>query len=163
MIISLIAAVDKNRVIGTTDNALPWYLPADLKHFRSLTLGKPVIMGRKTYASIGKPLPNRMNIIITRNVDLRASGCTVVHSPDEALKAAGNAPEVMVIGGAEIFTRFLPIASRMYLTLINGAFDGNVYFPEWDPNEWRETFREAHDADEKNQYPYTFVTLEKSG
>lgn len=160
-IISLIAALDKNRVIGNRDNKLPWYLPADLKRFKSITLGKPIIMGRKTRESIGRPLPERTNIVITRKENYDAPGCVVVHSPEEAIKAAGDAPEVMVIGGAEIFAQFMPLASRMYFTLIDGEFDGNVYFPEWNPKEWRETFRETHDADEKNPHAYTFVVMER--
>lgn len=160
MIISLIAAMDKNRVIGNKDNALPWYLPADLKHFKSVTLGKPIIMGRKTHESIGKSLPERTNIIITRNENYEAPGCVVIHSPEEAIEASGDAPEVVVIGGAEIFAQFLPLANRMYLTLINAEFAGNVYFPEWNPEEWREISREAHESDEKNRYGYTFLIIE---
>lgn len=159
-IISLIAAMDKNRVIGTDDGKLPWHLPADLKHFKSLTLGKPVIMGRKTFESIGKPLPERKNIIITRNKNYDAPGCVVVHSPDEALASAGDVPEVMVIGGAEIFAQFFPLAKRLYLTLIDGIFAGAAYFPQWDTGAWREVSREAHEPDEKNRYGYLFLTLE---
>lgn len=159
--ISLVAAMDKNRVIGNKDNTLPWHLPADLKRFKSITLGKPIIMGRKTFESIGKPLPERTNIIITRNEKYEAPGCIVVHSPDEAIKAAGDAPEIMVIGGAEIFAQFMPMAKRVYFTFVDGKFDGNVYFPGWNPKEWRETFREAHDADERNPYAYTFVTMDR--
>ena len=160
-IISLIAAMDKNRVIGNKDNALPWRLPADLKHFKNITLGKPIIMGRKTFESIGRPLPERTNIIITRNKKYRAPGCVVVSSPEDALRVAGNAKEIMVIGGAEIFAKFYPLAKRMYLTLIDAEFEGNVYFPEWDPAEWHEVTREPHEPDEKNPYKYTFITLGK--
>lgn len=161
MIISLIAAIDKNLVIGNSKNTLPWYLPADLKRFKSVTMGKPIIMGRKTFESIGKPLPERTNIIITRNEKYEAPGCIVVRSPEEALLAAGNAPEAIIIGGGELFSQFMPRADRMYLTLVDGEFEGNVYFPKWNPREWREVFREAHEADEKNPYNYTFVTLER--
>lgn len=159
-IISLIAAMDKNRVIGTDDGKLPWHLPADLKHFKSVTLGKPVIMGRKTFESIGKPLPERLNIVMTRDVRYKVEGSVVVHSPEDALKAAGDAPEVMVIGGAEVFAEFLPHARRMYLTLIDGVFSGNGYFPQWDSQAWREVSREAHEPDEENAYGYTFRILE---
>lgn len=159
--ISLIAAMDKNRPIGKAGNELPWHLSADLKRFKSITLGKPIIMGRKTFESIGEPLPERTNIIITRNEEYGAPGCVVVPSPKEALKSAGNAPEVVVIGGAEIFAQFLPLAQRMYLTQVDGKFEGNVYFPEWNPEEWHEIFREAHGPDEKNAYRYTFLILER--
>ena len=162
MIISLIAAMDKNRVIGNKDNKLPWYLPADLKHFKSITLGKPIIMGRKTFESIGKPLPERTNIVITWNENYQEPGCVLVHSPEEALQAAGVAPEIIIIGGAEIFAQFLPLAKRLYFTLIDGEFDGNIYFPEWSPKEWCEVSREAHEPDEKNKYAYAFVTLERN-
>lgn len=162
MIISLIAAMDKNRVIGKSGNELPWRLPADLKRFKSVTLGKPIIMGRKTFESIGRPLPERTNIIITRSEKYEAPGCVVVHSPEKALSAAGDAPEVMIIGGAEIFARFLPLAKRLYFTHVSGEFEGDIYFPSLDPKEWREIFREAHEPDEKNPYNYTFVTLERS-
>lgn len=160
-IISLIAAMDKNRVIGTDGGKLPWHLPADLKQFKSLTLGKPVIMGRKTFESIGHPLPERKNIIITRNKNYKAPGCVIVHSSDEALAQTEDASEVMIIGGAEIFAEFLPLANRMYLTLIDGEFSGTVYFPQWDSEEWREVSREAHEPDEKNVYGYTFLVLER--
>lgn len=159
MTISLIAAMDKNRVIGTDDGKLPWHLPADLKRFKSLTIGKPVIMGRKTFESIGRSLPERLNIVITRNKNYEAPGCAVVHSADEALAQTKDALEVMVIGGAEIFTQFFPRAGKMYLTLIDGVFSGSVYFPEWNSAEWREVSREAHEPDEKNRYGYTFLTL----
>lgn len=128
--------MDKNRVIGKDGAGLLWHLPADLKHFKSVTLGKSVIMGRKTFESIGKSLPERTNIVITRNTNYEAPGCVVVHSPDEALTAAGDAPEVMIIGGAEIFAQFLPRAKRMYVTLVDGVFSGNVSPPTF-PNTMR--------------------------
>lgn len=160
MIISLIAGMDRKRVIGK-NNALPWHVPADLKRFKKLTLGKPVIMGRKTFASIGKLLPDRANIVMTHNPNYRAPGCTIAHSPEEALSAAGNASEIMVIGGAEIFREFLPRANRMYLTLIDADVNGDTYFPEYTTEEWKEISREAHPADKENKYPYTFVVLER--
>ena len=160
MSVSLIAAMGLNHVIGKT-NTLPWYLPADLRHFRDLTRGKPVIMGRRTFESIGHALPKRPNIVITREVDFKAEGCAVVHSIDEAIRAAGNAPEAMVIGGGAIYKEFLPHANRMYLTIINHDFDGDIYFPEYDAREWHEVSHESHDPDDKNPCPYTFITLER--
>ena len=160
MIISLIAAMDKNRVIGKK-NALPWYLPADLRHFKELTTGKPIIMGSTTFASIGKALPNRINIVLTRDPAFVANGCVIVHLVEEALVAAQRHDEIMVIGGANVFKQFLPLANKMYLTMIDAEVDGDVYFPQWNPNEWYETNRETHNPDEKNPYIYVFVTLEK--
>lgn len=160
MIISLIAAMDRNRVIGK-NNALPWSMPADLKHFRDLTRGKPIIMGRKTFESIGRPLPDRINIIITRDAAYQAQACIVVHTADEALKAAGNAEETMIIGGGEIFSMFLAKADRMYLTRIDADFEGGARFPEFPEHEWQITAEESHEPDTANPYPYTFLTLEK--
>ncbi|MCH8004017.1 MAG: type 3 dihydrofolate reductase [Nanoarchaeota archaeon] len=160
MIISLIAAMGKNRVIGK-DNSLPWNLPADMKYFRDNTKGKPVIMGRKTYESIGKPLPNRTNIIITRDQNYKAEGCIIVHSADEALKAVGNVEEIMVIGGSQIYKEFLPKANKMYLTFIDAEFDGDTYFPEYKIEEWKEISYEEHERDAENPYDYRFVVLER--
>ena len=160
MIISFIAAMGKNRVIGK-DNSLPWKLPADMKHFHDLTVGKPIIMGRKTFESIGKPLPNRTNIIITRDQNYKAEGCIVVHSADEALKAAGNVEEIMVIGGSQIYKEFLPKANKMYLTFIDAEFEGDAYFLEYKIEEWKETSYEEHERDAENQYDYRFVVLER--
>ena len=157
MIISLIAAMGKNRVIGK-DNSLPWKLPADLKRFRQITLGKPVVMGRKTFESLGKPLPNRKNIVITRDKNYKAEGCIVVHSVENALKAAEGNEEVMVIGGEQIFREVLPIANRMYLTFIDKDFEGDAYFPEYNQKEWKETHREEH----KDEYNYAFVDFERA-
>ncbi len=161
MIISLIAAMGENRVIGK-DNALPWKLPADMKRFREVTMGKPVIMGRKTFESIGRALPKRTNIIITRDTNFQAQDCVIVHSLQEALEAAGNAPEAIVIGGGMIFEQFLPYANRMYLTIIHKDFEGASLFPKYEKEEWHE--RERHDfkPDEKNAYAYTFLTLERT-
>jgi dihydrofolate reductase len=163
MIISFIVAMGKNKVIGK-DNDLPWGegLPADMKHFTELTTGKPVLMGRKTFESIGKPLPNRTNIIITRDENYKAEDCVVVHSIDEALKAAGNAEEVMIIGGSQIYKEFLPKANRMYLTVVDADFEGDTYFPEYKIEEWKETSYEEHERDAENPYDYTFITLERN-
>ena len=161
MTISLIAAMGKNRVIGNKGK-LPWHMPADLKYYQEKTQGKPIIMGRKTFDSMGnKPLPNRVNIIMTHERDYKAEGAIVVHSADEALKAAGNAPEVMVIGGSYIFKEFLPRANRIYLTIIDGDFKGDTFFPEYDVTEWKEISYEEHERDKDNPYDYRFVVLER--
>ena len=140
--VSLIAALAKNRVIGA-GNALPWRLPEDLKHFKALTMGHPVIMGRKTFESIGKPLPGRRNIVVTRSKSFRAKGCEIVDSPEAVLRAvAGNADEVFVIGGAELYCAFLDHADRMYLTEIDRDVEGDVRFPNFDRDQWQEISRD---------------------
>ena len=161
MIISLIAAMGKNKVIGNKGK-LPWNLPADMKYFRDKTRGKPVIMGRKTHESIGKPLPKRLNIIVTHDNEYKAEGCVVVHSADEALKAAGNVEEVMIIGGSQIYKEFLPKANRLYLTKIDSEFEGDTYFPEYKIEEWKEVSYEEHEKDAENQYDYRFVVLDRA-
>ena len=158
--ISLIAAMASNRVIGI-NNTLPWHLPADFKHFKSITMGKPILMGRKTYESIGRPLPGRTNIIITHNRSYTAEGCQVVNSIDDALALAHNAAEVMVIGGASFYQQTLPLAQRIYLTIIHHPFNGDAYFMKLDDAVWHQTERLDCEPDEKNRYPYSFVTLEK--
>ncbi len=157
--VSLIAAVASNGVIGR-GNRLPWKLPADLRHFRSLTLGKPVIMGRKTFESLGRPLAERRNIVVTRQPS-RLAGCVVAHSCGEALRLAAAAPEVMVIGGADLYAQFLPAAERMYLTLVHQQFAGDARFPDYASTEWREVAREDRAADEQNPHDFSFVTLER--
>ncbi|MEJ2382094.1 MAG: type 3 dihydrofolate reductase [Gammaproteobacteria bacterium] len=159
-LISLIAAMDENRVIGI-DNRLPWKLPADLQYFRQVTMGKPILMGRKTYESIGRPLPGRVNIVLTSDPAFTADGCTVVHSVEEALGAAGGSEEVMVIGGASLYRHMLPIAHRIYMTLVHARFEGDTQFPVIEPDEWREAEREDHAADERNVYRYSFVRYER--
>ena len=134
--LSLIAAMDRNALIGA-DNALPWRLPRDMRRFREHTLGQPVAMGRKTHESIGCPLPKRDNIVLSRQHDFSAPGCQVVHSIDEAIMAAGSVPELMVIGGANLYVQTLPRAQRLYLTFIDHVFEGDEFFPEFDMNEWR--------------------------
>lgn len=160
MTLSLIAAMDRNHLIGN-GNDLPWRLPADLQHFKRITLGKPVLMGRLTYESIGKPLPGRRNIVITRDAAYRAEGCEVVDSIDAALRTVSDVKEAMVIGGATLYTQMLPIADRLYVTYIDAAFDGDTWFPSWDEAEWREISRESHAPDERNAYPYRFVVLDR--
>lgn len=156
MIVSLIAAMGRNRVIGK-DNFLPWKLPEDMKRFKEITSGKPVIMGRKTFESIGKPLPNRLNIIITHDKNYKAEGCAVAHSLGQALKSAEGNEEAMVIGGEQIFREFLPKADRMYLTLIDCDFEGDAHFPEYNENEWKEVKRDGR----KGDYKFVFVDLER--
>jgi dihydrofolate reductase len=169
MSIVLIAAMTRNKVIGV-QNRLPWHLPADLKHFKALTLGKPVIMGRKTFESIGKPLPGRQNIVLTRghvaipNLGdaLNMGEACLAPTLDRALELAEPKTEMMIIGGAELFRQCLPLASRMYLTIIDAEIEGDTFFPTWNPAEWHETEREEHEPDDKNPYRYSFVTLEKN-
>ncbi len=162
MLISLIAAMDRKRVIGR-GNALPWHLPADFAHFKALTKGKPVIMGSITFASIGKPLPERKNIVLNRDEGYAPEGVIAVHSIPEALTAADGVDEVMICGGASVYAQFLPLAHRMYLTMIDAEVEGDAQFPAWRPDEWREVSREAHAADGKNEYGYSFVMLERVG
>lgn len=161
-LISAIVAMSENRVIGR-QNQLPWHLPADLKHFKTITTGHPIIMGRKTYESIGKPLPNRTNIIISRDASYQAEGCIVTSSIHDAINAAGlgHANEIFIIGGAEIFKTALPLISRIYLTIVHHQVLGDVYFPELDNHVWQESMREPHMKDENNAYDYTFMTLER--
>jgi len=159
MMISLIWAMADDRVIGI-ENRLPWKLPADMKWFRQHTLGKPIIMGRKTFESFGgKPLPQRTNIVITKDEGYQADGIVVVHSIEDALKAAGEVEEVMIIGGMSFYLQMLPRADKLYMTLIHERFAGDAWFPELDLNQWQELEREDHQADEKNPHAYSFVTM----
>jgi dihydrofolate reductase len=159
MIISMIAAMAKDRVIGK-DNDMPWHLPADFAWFKRCTLGKPVVMGRKTYESIGRPLPGRQNIVISRDASLSIEGVITVTSIDEALAIAGNVEEVMIIGGGSIYQACLPQADRLYVTHIDADLDGDIQFPEWG-SEYQESYSESYLADEKNAYDMRFVVLEK--
>lgn len=152
----------ENRVIGR-NNDLPWRMPADLRHFRRTTLGHPVIMGRKNYESIGKPLAGRTNIVVTANRDFQAPGCQVVHSIETALAAACDAPEAFIIGGAVLYAQTLARADRLHLTVIHAAVPGDTYFPEIDPADWREVQRDHHVADADNPYAYSFLLFEKTG
>ena len=159
--ISLIAAMADNRVIGIA-NKLPWKLPADMKWFREQTIGKPIVMGRKTFESFGaKPLPGRSNIIVTSDVNYRATGSSVAHSIEAALQFAGDVPEVMIIGGASFYAQMLPRADRVYLTQVHHTFDGDSWFPELDWAQWRETQRIDRAADEKNPYACSFLILDR--
>lgn len=158
--ISLIVATGERGEIGR-GNALPWRLPADLRWFRRQTLGKPLLMGRRTHDSIGRPLPGRCNIVLSRDRGYRAPGCTVVGGVDEALAAAGGVPEVMVIGGASLYALTLPRAARIYLTRVHGRFEADTFFPPLDPSAWRERERSDFAPDARNPHAYSFVILER--
>ena len=159
-LVTLIVAVADNGVIGR-ENTLPWHLPEDLNRFKRLTMGKPMIMGRRTFESIGKPLPGRLNIVVTRDSNYRREGVEVVHGTDAALEAAAGAPEVMVIGGAELFRRFLPRAGRIHLTRVHGNIEGDVMWPALDIREWDVVERERHEADDRHAHAMTFEVWEK--
>jgi len=155
--ISLIWAMDNNRLIGA-GNQMPWNIsdiPADMAWFRRHTLGKPVLMGRKTFESIGKPLPGRRNMMLSRQQDLCIEGCEVLHSLEEAATMVQD-DELMVMGGAEVYKLALPFADRLYITRINHTFEGDTWFPDINLNAWRKTYSESHQPDEKNKYPYQF-------
>jgi len=159
--LELVLAVAENDVIGR-DNRLPWHLPADLRHFKALTLGKPVLMGRKTYESIGKALPGRLNIVLSRSLQFAPGDSTVVRTLDDARLAAGSQPALMVIGGAEVYQRCLPFAARIHLTLVHAVVaGGDTFFAGWRGSEWTEASRERHEADEKNSTAFSFITLER--
>lgn len=159
--ITLIGALARNRVIGL-DNRLPWHLPADLAHFKALTLDKPLVMGRRTWESLPGLLPRRAHIVVSRDRDYRAPGALVVASPAAAIKAAGAAPEVMVAGGAALYAAFLPAAARMELTFVEAEVTGDAWFPPWETDEWREISRTSHRRDERNAFDLSFVRLERS-
>lgn len=159
--IALIAAMDRNGLIGR-DNTMPWHLSADLKHFRAVTWGKPIVMGRKTFQSLGRALPGRTNILVSRDPAFHAEGVVVADSLDEALaraaEVAGPEGEVMGIGGANLYAQLLPLATRLYLTRIDAEYQGDAWFPPIDPTDWREVAREAHPAGEGGEPPgYAFV------
>ncbi len=158
--ISLIAAVSRNGVIGR-QNQLPWHLPDDLRRFRAITTGHTIISGRKNYESIGKPLPNRRNIVVTRQQGYQAPGCQVANSLDEALSTATSEGEIFVIGGAELYAIALPLATRLYLTEIHAEVPGDTYFPPLEQAGWREISRERHAADDRHAHAFSFVVLER--
>ncbi|MGD8108044.1 type 3 dihydrofolate reductase [Pantoea sp. FN0302] len=160
MMISLIAALAADRVIGM-ENAMPWDLPADLAWFKRNTLNKPVIMGRLTWESIGRPLPGRHNIVVSSQPGKATDGVTWVTSLDDALAAAGDVEEIMVIGGGRIYEQMLDRADRIYLTHIDAEVEGDTHFPDYEPDEWQSVFSEFHDADEKNSHSYCFEILER--
>lgn len=161
-LISAIAAMAENRVIGI-DNQLPWHLPADLRHFKQLTTGHAILMGRKTYESIGKPLPNRLNLILTRDPNYKAAGCLTVTSLENALHqaTADKRTDLFIIGGAQIYRQLLPNAYRLYLTIVHQQMKGDALFPEINKEEWREIEHTRHPADAENEYAYSFMRLER--
>lgn len=159
-VISLIAAMARNRVIGV-DGRLPWRLPAEMRWFRQMTLNKPVLMGRRTYESIGRPLPRRYNLILTHQTDYVASGCTVVHSLTAALQAVRAAPELMVIGGASLYHALLPAAGRLYLSIVAAEMEGDVFFPQLAWEAWRVVWESWQPADAENSYAFQSCILER--
>ena len=162
MIVSAIAAYAQDLVIGK-DNQIPWYLPADLQYFKKTTSHRTVLMGRRCFESIGKTLPNRQNLIVTRNLFYAASGCRIFHSVEEALQFAddSNESEVFIIGGGEIYRQTIDYCDRLYLTEVKVRVEGDVFFPAFDPEEWREVFHQYRTKDDKNVYDMTFRILER--
>jgi dihydrofolate reductase len=159
--VSLVVAADEEGGIGR-DGGLPWHMPADLRHFRALTMGKPVIMGRRTWESIGRPLPGRRNIVVSRQGDLEIPGCEVVGSLAAALGLVADAPEACVIGGAEMYRLALPGADVVHLTRVHTRVRADTFMPPLHPAEWQEKTREDHAADERHAFPYSFITLERT-
>lgn len=158
--ISIIVAIAKNGVIGDK-NTLLWHLREDMIHFRTITSGHPVVMGRKTYDSIGRPLPKRTNVVITRDTELQIEGCTMAHSLAEAVEMFDSSEEVFIIGGAQIYSQAMPIADRLYLTIIDKEYEGDSSFPEIDYNSWRQISCEKFERGEEFEYPFSFITLER--
>jgi dihydrofolate reductase len=160
--VELVVAVAENDVIGR-GGTLPWHLREDLRRFKALTLGKPILMGRRTYESIGKALPGRTNLVLSRSGGFQAADCTVVGSLEQARLAAGADSALMVIGGAEVYRQCLPVAVRIHLTLVHTRVEqGDTFFAGWRGSDWRETFRERHPAGDKNDFDYSFITLERT-
>ncbi len=159
MMISMIAAMDRNRLIGN-NNQLPWHLPADFAHFKAVTMGKPIVMGRKTFDSIGKPLPGRMNIVLSRQVDLEIDGVICVNSFEQAVQAAEGADEIMVIGGSTIYEMLMPRCDRLYITHVQATFEGDAWFPDID-EAWRKVDSRPCPADEANRYDCEYAIYER--
>ncbi len=159
--ISIIVAASTNNVIGV-QGELPWKISDDLKRFKALTMGKPIVMGRLTWESIGRALPGRQNIVITRRPGFSAEGCDVVDSPAAALAVAGDAAEIMIIGGSQIYGLFLSKAERLHVTRVHTEIDGDAFFPTIDENEWELISSESHDASDKNQFAFDFQTYERN-
>jgi dihydrofolate reductase len=157
--ISFVVAFDRNKVIGK-DGTLPWRLPDDMKHVREITTGKPLIMGRRTYTSIGRPLKGRTSIVLTRDPTFHQEGVLTARTPDEALTLAGDVPEVIIFGGAEVFRQYLPIADRIYLTQVDADVGGDTYF-DFDGTDWLVIENTRHEADERHLYPFNFLTLDR--
>ena len=161
MRVSLVAAVARNGVIGR-DGGLPWRLPGDLRYFKALTLGKPVVMGRKTWESIGRPLPGRRNVVMTRQRDYAAEGAEVVHTPEAALLLLKGEAEIMIIGGEAVYRAFLDRAARIYLTEVDAEVQGDARFPDLDRSEWIEVAPEDSTRDERDEHVYRFIRLDRS-
>ena len=159
-LVSLLVAATENGVIGR-DNGMPWHLPDDLRHFKSLTLGKPVLMGRRTFDSIGRPLPGRTNLVLTRTAGWAVPGVTAVPDLDAALRVAGAAAELVIAGGAQVYALALPRASRIYLTRIHAVIEGDTRLPDLELSSWRETARELHPVDARHAFAMSFITLER--
>ena len=159
-LVSFVVAMTNAHVMGR-DNQLPWHIPADLAHFQRMTVGKAIVMGRRTFESIGRPLPERHNIVVTRDRDFVADGCTIAHSVEGALTAAASVPEIAVIGGAQIFQELLPQADLLHVTYVHAEIDGDTYFPELNPDDWFELDRTEVAAGPRNVYPLSFVTLRR--
>lgn len=160
MKLALIVAMDKNGLIGR-DNDLPWRLSADLQYFRKTTMGKPIVMGRKTHESIGRPLPGRQNIVLTTQPDYQAQGCDIVHSVAQVETLCQQADEVMIMGGSSLYDLFLPYADILYLTRVHVELQGDTWFPAWSENDWQLSQREDHQADDKNEFDYSFITYQR--
>lgn len=160
MKISMVVAAAENNAIGK-DNKLLWHLPLDLKFFKSITMGCPIVMGRSTFESVGKPLPGRRNIVMTRSKGLSFQGCEMVHSVEETLHLLQSEPQVMIVGGAEIYRLFMPIAERIYLTRVHTSPEADTFFEEFDKEQWHKVSSEAHPADERHLYAYTFEVWDR--
>ena len=160
MTLAIIVAMDEQRLIGK-DNDLPWKISADLQYFRRTTMGKPIIMGRNTHESIGRPLPGRQNIVISSQQNYKAEGCEVVHSIDDALALCRDAEQVMVMGGASLYQQILPLADFLYLTRVHASLDGDTWFPEWSEQDWQLISSEDHQADENNEFDYSFQLYQR--
>lgn len=158
--LSLIVAMARNRTIGV-NNTLPWRCPEDLKHFKALTMGHHMIMGRRTFDSIGKPLPGRTTVVVTRNNDLVAEGCVIAHSLKEAITACAGDEEIFIVGGADLYRQAIPLVDRMYITEIQQDVAGDAYFPEFDMAAWQEVARERHSQFEPQPLEYHFVTYQR--
>ena len=159
MTISFVVAYDRRRAIGK-DNRLPWRLPDDMRHVRDVTMGKPLIMGRRTWESIGRPLPGRTSIVLTRDREFRCDGCLIARTADEALTLAGAAPEVIVFGGAGVFEEYLPLADRIYLTAVDAEVEGDTYF-DMGKDDWRVVTNERHEADDRHKYAFNIYVLDR--
>lgn len=160
MRVNLVVAVSANNVIGV-NGELPWHLPDDLRYFKQLTMGKPIVMGRRTWNSIGRPLPGRQNIVVTRQTGYAADGATVAASPEEAMRVVGNVNDVMVIGGGQIFEAFWPLAARIYLTRVAVTLEGDAFFPTMVESEWVLTSSESRSADERHAYDFEFKVYDR--